>query len=584
MQEVVNRTGYMDNQIKPQVAVAAIRISSIKQGLQGDSPEDQQLQIERFAANHNIIIKKYFIFIESASKEQQPIQEAIDYCKNPKNGIQLFIIKSIDRFTRGGSYFYDDLKRQLVKYGIQLTDLYGVIGNQQVNTLDHLGIKFNWSVYSPTQKSELLEAERAKDEIRDILTRMIGAEIRYVRMGYRVRPAPFGYVNEKIETSHGKRVILRPHPEESEWIIKMFELRARGTLHDSDIVEEINQLGFKSRKYYLRNPQDRTKIIGERGSKKLNLKHFWRFIQSPIYAGINIEKWTQDQPVKGNFSGLISIELFNKANKGKLTIIDKNGVVQIVSGRPEDFLIKRAQRNNQFAYRRYVLCPECQKPLYASSTTGSYGRRYPSYRCDKRGHYFRVKSEEFDETIAKFVRALNITPEYAEQLKTYVLELWNKRQNEAQKDNIQVESKVLELQASARTIVDKMKFLSSEVAIKYLEEDLIKIENEIKDLESAKGEKDQQAIDMELVMENVKYFLEHFEELLLGSPNQLKKAAYFGLIFNMAPTYQELIFGTAKLAPYIKLKEEFNNGLLPNCELLGIRTQNQYLKRVVLYR
>lgn len=37
--------------------------------------------------------------MESAPKEQ-PVQEAIDYCKNPKNNIQLFIIKSIDRFAR----------------------------------------------------------------------------------------------------------------------------------------------------------------------------------------------------------------------------------------------------------------------------------------------------------------------------------------------------------------------------------------------------------------------------------------------------------------------------------------------------
>ena len=49
-------------------AVAAIRISSVKQGLQGDSPEHQKEQIERFAKAHNINIKKFFIFMESASK------------------------------------------------------------------------------------------------------------------------------------------------------------------------------------------------------------------------------------------------------------------------------------------------------------------------------------------------------------------------------------------------------------------------------------------------------------------------------------------------------------------------------------
>lgn len=95
-------------------AVAAIRISSLKQGLQGDSPGAQREQIERFAQAHNINIKKYFVFMESASHEDQPLQEAVDYCKNPKNDIQLVIIKSIDRFTRGGSYEYDQLKRRLV--------------------------------------------------------------------------------------------------------------------------------------------------------------------------------------------------------------------------------------------------------------------------------------------------------------------------------------------------------------------------------------------------------------------------------------------------------------------------------------
>src|SRR5260221_1667838 len=189
----------MNNLNVQENAVAAIRISSVKQGLQGDSPEAQKEQIERFAETHNIHIKKFFIFMESASKEHQPVQEAIDYCKNPKNDIQLFIIKSIDRFTRGGSYLYDHLKMQLVTCNVKLIDIYGIIGSQEINTLEHLGIEYNWSVYSPTKKSEILEAERAKDEMRDIMTRMIGAAIRYVRLGYRVRPAPYGYVNEKIE-------------------------------------------------------------------------------------------------------------------------------------------------------------------------------------------------------------------------------------------------------------------------------------------------------------------------------------------------------------------------------------------------
>lgn len=536
-------------------AVAAIRISSLKQGLQGDSPEHQKEQIERFAQAHNIHVKKFFIFMESASKEEQPVQEAIDYCKNPKNDVQLFIIKSIDRFTRGGSYLYDHLKMQLVRYGVRLVDIYGIIGSQDVNTLDHLGVKYDWSVYSPTKKSEILEAERAKDEMRDIMTRMIGAEIRYVRLGYRVRPAPYGYANEKIETSHGKRVILKPHPTEADFIIKMFELRAGNTMTDNEIVTAINNLGYRSRKIYIRDPMDRTKVIGSKGEIKLTLKALWTLIQNPIYAGVNLEKWTESQPVKCKFKGLVTLETFNKANKGKRILAEENGEIKLWKDKIPDWRLKKAVKNPDFPYKRYVMCPQCRKPLFGSASRGRLGKYYPAYHCNKRGHYFRISRSEFDKAITTFVKGLNINKEYIDKLKTFVLELWAKRQSECGKDSAKRDNKILELEATAKGIASKIKYLSSAIAIKYMEEDLIKIENEIKELVQAKVENQIQEVSMEIIMANVEYFLEHLEFLLLSSPDPLKRAAYFGLIFDEAPTYEEILSGTPKLAPFIKLKD-----------------------------
>ncbi len=202
-------------------AVAAIRVSTDKQGRDGDSPKAQREQIERYAASRGITVKQYFVFLESASKDHQPVQPAIDYCKNPKNNIQLFIIKSIDCFTRGGSHAYDELKMQLDGCKVKLTDIYGVISAEEVNTLVHLGFEYKWSEYSPSKKSEILEAERAKDELRDIMSRMIGAEIRYTQMGYWMRQPPYGFVSEKIETKNDKRCILKPHPTESKYVTMM---------------------------------------------------------------------------------------------------------------------------------------------------------------------------------------------------------------------------------------------------------------------------------------------------------------------------------------------------------------------------
>lgn len=547
----------MNNAVKQDNAVAAIRISSVKQGLQGDSPEAQREQIERFAQSHNIHIKKYFVFIESASREQQPIQEAIDYCKNPKNDIQLFVIKSIDRFTRGGSYLYDHLKMQLTKYGVKLVDIYGVIGTQEVNTLEHLDISYNWSVYSPTKKAEILEAERAKDEMRDIMTRMIGAEIRYVRMGYRVRQAPFGYVNEKVETQHGKRVILKPHPEEAHWIEKMYELRIRGTLTDNQIVEEINKLGFKTRIKMRRNSHNRKQIVGQIGGKKLDLKHFWRLIQNPIYAGFNIESWTNQQIIKGHYDGIVSIETFNKANKGKHVIVEEDGGYRIDRNIEARYLVKRGVRNADFPYKRYVLCPHCEKPLFGSASRGKMGKYYPAYHCNKRGHYYRVAKKDFNDDIYNFVKGLHISQEYIDELMNAVVEEWNKRQITVTNDKDNLDKKIAQLQMEARLTADKIKMLSSETAIKYMEADLVEVENKIKELTKETYQTNKEWIDIEAVKSTVKFFLEHLEELLLEGPNSINRAAYFGLIFNTAPTHTELVSGTPDLAPFVALKDDF---------------------------
>jgi hypothetical protein len=561
-------------------AVAAIRISSLKQGLQGDSPEAQKEQIERFASTRNIKIKKFFIFMESASKEEQPVQEAIDYCKNPQNNIQLFIIKSIDRFTRGGSYLYDHLKMQLQKHNVRLIDIYGIIGNQDVNTLEHLNISYNWSVYSPTKKSEILEAERAKDEMRDIMTRMIGAEIRYVRMGYRVRRSPFGYVNEKIETPHGKRVILKPHPEESLWIKKMFELRCLGTLSDQEIVDQINAMGYITRKQYMRNPNDKTKVIGERGGNKLVLKQFWRFIQNPIYAGANIEKWTQGEVVKSKFDGLVSIDVFNTANRGKLTLIQKGGEISLHKKVLPEWQTKKLINNPRFPYKRVIMCPHCNKPLFGSASRGKLGKYYPAYHCNKRGHYFRVPSKELEDTVEMFVKNLNFTQEYINDLKNYVVTLWNKRVENKQEDESIIDNKIRELKATAQVAADKIKYLSSEVAIKYMEADLVKAENEAQLLEQEKIKRMSQKsnINMDSVMQHIGYFLEHLEELLIDTANPIKRAAFFGLIFDDMPTYADLTSGTPKLAPYLALKPSFGTGLVPFGDPKGNRTPVNRMK------
>ena len=544
----------------PKNAVGAIRVSTTKQGIDGDSPEDQRLQIERAAAQRGLDVTKFFLFLESASKEQQPMQEAIDYCKDPKNNVQCFMIKSIDRFTRGGATFYDNLKVQLDDAGVDLIDLHGVISNQKINTLDHLGVEYKWSVFSPSKKAEMLEAERAKDEVRDIQTRMIGAQIRYARMGYWVRKSLYGFNNVHIETNEGKRCILKPNKQESPFVLRIFEMRARNTMDDQEIVDELNRLGFRTRKRLVRDKQDRTKIVDVLGDEPLTLKLMWRILENPVYAGVNPEKWTQDKPVKCRFKGLVSYELFNAANRGKIIITENADGVQIHRRRPPEHLLNKGARNIDFPYKRIVMCPECRKPLLGSASRGKLGKYYPAYHCNKRGHYFRKPDKEFMATLTAFVKSIRVRPEYLEQLKDFVDDAYAKQQVEIHDDAVTLDLRLEQLRSQIRQAVDKIKFLSSETSIKYMEEDIAKLEAEIKDVELERAKCDPQtAINIDKYKAYVTYYMEHLEELLLDHSNPIQKAKYFGLIFNEAPTYQDLVDGTPDCTKLTGVNEVFKS-------------------------
>ncbi len=539
----------IDGMALPNNAVGAIRVSSFKQGVNGDSPEDQRRQIEQYATARNIRISKFFVFLESASKDQQPMQGVVNYCKDPRNNIQQFIIKSIDRFTRGGSEFYSILKNQLDDAEVSLVDIYGIIGGQKINTLEHLGISYKWSVYSPTKKSEILEAERAKDEVRDIQTRMIGAQIRYARMGYWVRRPLYGFTNTHIETKEGKRCILQPLKSETSFVIKMFELRAQKTLDDWQIIDRLNTLGFKTRERYVRDKNDRTKIIRTIGGDPLTLKTMWGMIENPVYAGINPEKWTQGQPVRCQFDGLVSVDIWNAANRGKFVISEDEDGVHIAKRKTPEHLVNKGARNADFPYKRIVMCPICSKPLYGSASRGRHGGYFPAYHCDGRGHYFRKNKKEFNTTIENFVKSITVAPEYIDELMSMMGEQLDKQLIKLHKEAVTIDLRIANLREQIRQSIDKIKFLSSTTAIKYMEDDIEKMESEIKELNNKRETTEPQtASDFEKACAFVRYFLEHLDELLLHYDNPIQQARYFGVIFNQAPTYADIESGTPDLS------------------------------------
>ena len=547
---------YPQQSSKRRNGLLAIRVSSDKQGRNGDSPEEQKQRGESYAAANNIDITDIVILVESASHEEQPMQVIVDKCKaNPAH--EVVLIKAIDRFTRGGSYAYINLKQQLDTLNVELLDSFGIIDNRKVNTLEHTGFNYYWSTYSPSFKNELLEAERAKDELRDIMTRMVGASIHYTNLGYWMRQPPFGFTGEKVNTPNGKRVILKPYEDEARYMIRLYEMRAEGIYTDEQIADELNRLGFRTRVQYVRDKHDKTKIIKKIGGRQMTAKMVSYYSYKLIYVGVIKEKWTKGEPVKAQFDGLVSPELFNKANRGKLFVeIDVDNKVTVRRKQPPEYLTNKNMHNPEFPYKKVVACPQCGSTLLGSASRGKMGKYYPAYHCSKNGHYFRVPKAAFEQTIEDVVKRLQVNPEQLDKLLSVIEQKWNEKQAQVIADDKKLDERRAELETQISAVIDRMKMVSSEVVIKRMEEDVISLEKQIIELNNS-VEQPANNVDIEVVLKYARYLVERLADILLHLRNPLRKAAFFGAIFNKVPAYDILAGGTHENSPLPEVNELF---------------------------
>ena len=522
-------------------AIAAIRVSTTKQGTEGDSPEAQREQINRFAATRGIKIKEIFLFLESASKEEQPMQQAINYCIDPKNKIDIFVIKSIDRFTRGGSYVYSNLKLQLDKCNVRLMDIYGIIGAQKVNTLEHLGVSYKWSVYEPTKNSEMLEAERASDEKRDIMSRMIGAEVRYARMGYHMRRPPLGFISQTVETINGSRQILMPDPKSSPWIIAMFELKARRTLSNAQITDKINEMGYKSKTMILRDKKNRLKIIDQRGGNKLNVKDLDRYIKNLLYAGLICEKWTWNKPIKARFNGLVSIETFNKANWDNIEIVQNGREYEIHNLKLKHEQVEKPT-SITYPFKAIIACPVCGSGFLGSASRGQLGKHYPAYHCSHHGHYLRIPKDKFEQSIYDFVSHIDIKPKYVDKIIEYIVAEWNRRKEQNLASIQAMHDEIKRLETNIRIIASNMKYMRSSISISYAEDEMAAFESEIEIVKENINYYEDKIIpsDNEII-EKVREIVENVTDLISNRDwDHHIRAMYFTLLFEKVPSYYDI--------------------------------------------
>ena len=159
----------------------------------------------------------------------------------------------------------------------------------------------------------------SENERNTILQRLLWQAIKNNKRGYKVRNSEYGFRNTKVITEFWKKTIQVDNPEESIFIKKMFELKARWDLKYQQIVDEINLMGYKWRTKVKWN-REKTQAIWTYWWAKLDIRQLQRYLSHPVYAWVICEEWTWHKAVKTPYNWLVSIDLWNRANRGKYKI------------------------------------------------------------------------------------------------------------------------------------------------------------------------------------------------------------------------------------------------------------------------
>ncbi len=555
-------------------AVGYIRVSSSKQFQQGESILDQKNICINVAKAKNLRLlpaNEPFMDVFSGRKQDRPgYNKLIEFVKKNRK-IKYCIIRCIDRFTRSGTLAYETMKNELESLGVQLIDSYGVIQPSK-NTLEHLGVEYDWSRVRPSEITELVMAQNGKNEVNQILTRTIGAEIALVRDGYHIGPPREGYINAKKLFDGKRKPIQVADPERAHFFIKMFELRASGVFTDQEIVDQINAMGYQSQK---RNKWSITKedIVGSTGGLKLNVKHFQHIIANPIYCAVNKGKWLS-KPIKTRYEGLVSISTYNKANKGTNFIEEHRDGSITIHKNYNPHSQKRIKDNPLFPFKSVVLCPACGKPFLGSVSKGKSGAGFPAYHCSRGHKQYGVNKKDFEKTIAHFVNNLKYQKGFFESFEATLLNKYREKEKELGEFSLKANSNVINLETEKLQKINAYTSTQSIVIKAELEKQIDELQKQIVEAQDQRNKLEVKENDIHEFVKYAKYLMEHHEEMLIEQKNLTTLRALFGLVFDTLPSYVEMIDGTPKLSLGYKLSGSFteHKTFMAGCENLEWNT------------
>ncbi len=341
-----------------------------------------------------------------------------------------------------------------------------------------------------------------------------------------------------------------PIDEEARFIKLIFELRAEGMHSDEEICSKVNSMGYLSRPFNKYHPVTR-QIIGQGGKLQLSAKKLRRFVTTPVYCGFLYGKWTSYKLLKVPYDqALISIDLFNRANRGKVIIERQDDEYHILFNREKQ---NRNSGHNSFLLRHVVHCPECATPFLASKSRGKSGNYFGYYHCSRNHKYIGINQKEFESTVANYFKKITYKRKFFGLLKEIARDIWIQKNKSQKQVEDSINNHIHELKQRQKNLLNRIETCTSQTVQKKLEQEyealdeaIIRAENECRNSNITQD-------DIESYFLFLKSTMEHPVQSLQNTSNKQELMKIWSLVFGKHPNFEEIKNGTPQLSLVFRL-------------------------------
>lgn len=483
-------------------AVAYVRVSSLQQ-LDNESMATQESKIVAYAENLGVDIVHTFreegVSAKTAMRPQ--LQELLAFAI--RNRVDYVLVYKMNRLSRNMDS-YSQIRVLLTSKGIQVRSATETIEDNPVG-------KFLENVFiANAQLDNDIKSQMTRDNMQAL-----------ARQGYWQHHPWLGYKPVKMPNDSGKpRPTMKPDSKSTQ-VKQVLERFSEGDISKAGLTQYAKSIGLRSR-----------------NGKVLSKDSINRMLETPIYAGMVVDRLTDGEVVEGKHPALIS-EATYETNQFLLHGKDS----------------RKGQNHRKisptYPLKGFVTCCWCDGLLYASAPTSGGGKSSPRYHCSRKGCTAEAKSvkaailnEGFETLLAKLEPTPKLLKLYRQVLKSeYVKHLGslNTRIRQARNDLSQID----------RTRMNALKkFADEELSLEEKTQIIDELDIEKSRLMSELKKLDQQQLITESDIDSGLNFMQHADKqwLRLGVEG---KQAFQKMMFPRGMVYdmKQQRFGTKQISP-----------------------------------